>query len=274
MWEHPSTSSSDGLPAPEPAAGGSKARRRFRRASIVLVFGAVLVAVAAFLHRSSGEGEEPRADAPPPADLRRDAAASLLSGKFFYVVLDPEARSLRLMLKGAFLEEYPVEEIRVGSPRVLFRPSKGSDDWSFRVWSDGRLDPPRVQKRIEFTPPDSALALDSLQPALPIPPTAEEAYRVPPVYRIRYQEGLTLVVESSADSTGQGTFSRKEIVRSRAEERLRALRASLSNEGPRVLLRMKAENAQRFYRSLPGESFFLVTPPRPAPAEPRSSGNR
>ncbi|MBM3320009.1 MAG: hypothetical protein FJY73_04970 [Candidatus Eisenbacteria bacterium] len=178
------------------------------------------------------------------------------------------------MLKGAFLEEYLVEEIRVGSPRVLFRPSKRSDDWTVRVWTDGRLDPPRIQKRIEFTPPDSALALDSLQPALPIPPTAEEAYRVPPVYRIRYREGLTLVVESSADSTGQGTFSRTEIVRSRVEERVRALRASWSNEGPRVLLRMKAENAQRFYRSLPGESFFLVAPPRPAPAEPRSSGSR
>ncbi|MFH1679586.1 MAG: hypothetical protein ABIH26_02965 [Candidatus Eisenbacteria bacterium] len=253
-------------PDRRPAEGdGRKARRRALRALVVLAAGAILVALVSLFRESRrGSEEATEGGAPPPEDPRKTAETDLLSGKSFYLVLDPEARSVRLMLKGALLDEYPVEEIRVGAPRILFFSQESQDDWTARIWADGRLDPPRTQKRIEYTPPDSALALDSLQPALPIPPTAEEAYHVPPVYRVRFRGGLTLVVESAPDSTAQGKPSGVEVVWSRLAERARAFFDSFSGGRGRVLLCMRAEDAQRLYRSLPPGSCFLVAPRAPA----------
>jgi hypothetical protein len=216
---------------------------------------------------------EPKTSEPPPPTtaLLQELEKGLLSGENTYFILDPPGHSLRLMLKGAFLEEFPVQEVLVGRPRVAFFQAEMSSDWDVRVWTDGQLDPPRVQNRIEVTPPDSALALDSLQPALPVPPPPEEAYHVPPVYRILFPGGLTIVVESPADSTAQGVPSRSEMLRSRVVERLQEFNASIAKETVRVRLKMGSETAQRLYRSYPKTARFLVVPGFTAPEPPKLS---
>lgn len=273
MSEHPSTSSDllgpcGVAPAgaradkgrPGQGGGSGRGKRRLSRAlraiAVVAVLGALLIVVD---RRASSVSESSAPPAAPPVDFL-DAEKALASGEYFYLVLDPPGHSLRLMLKGAFLEEFPVDEVLVGTPRVFFFPSDRGSDWDLRVWAEGALDPPRQQQRIEVTPPDSALALDSLQPALPVPPPPEEAYHVPPVYRIRYAGGLTLVVESPPDSTAQGMPTGAEVFRSRAFERVQEFNASMAKENVRVRIKMRAEAAQRLYRALPADARFLVAP--------------
>jgi hypothetical protein len=228
--------------------------------------------------KPSQSAEPSRAPEPPPA--KPPAAAwdeqgeQLASAKHFYLVLDPETRVLRLMLKGAYLDEYKIESVRVGIPRVLFMPKEEKIGWDFRIWKDGQLDPPRHQVRIEVVPPKSELELDSLQPALPVPPPPEEAYHVPPIYRIRFPEGLDIIVESPPDSTAQGVPTRSEIFRTRLRERWRELRTSLAGEETLVRFNMSAEEAHRLYRALPPDTRFLVAPGFSRAEEPKPQKKR
>ena len=70
--------------------------------------------------------------------LRKDTALlrqrlELANGEKFYLALDPAASSLKLMLKGAVLQDYKVEGLEVGTPRVAFATRSLPEGWRGQI---------------------------------------------------------------------------------------------------------------------------------------------
>lgn len=227
------------------------------RARAVLRLAATAIALLALL----GAGE--------PQDAKREAErlrfeneilekkAELASGDAFYVILDPGARTLSLMLKGAVLRRLEVSGLEVGDRRVAFVPRGDALLWQGRVWSGGSLVPPREQDRVEIKAPPPGMD-EASAPEPPVPPTPEEKYPVPPRYGIRYTGGLYLEIlplGETVPSKGLGNRLQdwwddaKEAMSSEPTDRLR-LRVSL-----------KHEDSEALYRSLPPGTKLLVLPP-------------
>jgi len=99
--------------------------------------------------------------APQPAELRHLAAQNdllakelaLAKGKEFYLLADPAGKTLKLLYRGALLQQYKVDGIEVGVPQVAFRSRVEPGTWEGRVWENGALDPPRALDRIEIQAP-------------------------------------------------------------------------------------------------------------------------
>jgi hypothetical protein len=183
----------------------------------------------------------------------------LATGDQFYVVVDPNANKLVLMLHGAILRDYPIEALQVGTPRVVFRQRHLADHWQGRVWTEGALVPARDIDRIEIVPPDSSKA-DSVQTFKP-PPLPEEMYPVPARYHVRYTGGLSIEVRPhELDATSLGWSQR---VRNSVGVWYRDLRAAMA-ENPEDVLRlrivMQPEHAASFYRALPPSTRLLILP--------------
>jgi hypothetical protein len=112
------------------------------------------------------------------AQLQRDnillqRQIGLAEGKDFYLVLDPAASDLTLMLNGAELQRYPVLGLLVGQPRVSWFSRGGARPWQDAVWAHGELDPPRLLDRlvIQAAPPRK----DAPEPETwAVPPTPEQ----------------------------------------------------------------------------------------------------
>ena len=127
---------------------------------------AIVAGVAGLVGRRRARSTRPRSQ--PSGHPRRgwrgssastascSGRSSWPSGKEFYLVLDPGASDLTLMLSGAELQRYPVIGLQVGQPRVSWITRRDPRPWQDVIWSHGELDPPRQIDRlvIQAAPPE------------------------------------------------------------------------------------------------------------------------
>jgi hypothetical protein len=193
------------------------------------------------------------------------ARVELADKEEFYLLLDLSGSNLKLMLKGAVLQNFAVQSVEVGTPRVVFVRKVRLRDWAGRVWSAGQLEPVRERERVEIiAPPPSAAEEDSsAAPAVPIPPTPEEAYKVPPLYHVRFADGLSLEIRhhtpqgapqakaSQGEPSALASWWRdaRSVLRARTRDRVR------------LLLVLSSGDAASLYRSLPPDIKLLILPP-------------
>jgi hypothetical protein len=208
------------------------AARALAGAAVVLTLAAPRTPSRAQEAAPAGDRARAAAIAARNESLRREI--ELAEGDAFYLLLDPEPPTLRLMYRGAPLRETPIVAAELGEPRAR----RGGDGEVavdlYAVWSGGTLEPPRVDVREHVVPPpvagqdppvdgtaagggaeqgefiDSAEAGDQDAEAAPveeeveIPKTPEELYPVPPSYEIRFQEGLTIEVVRTPEEAAAG----------------------------------------------------------------------
>lgn len=189
----------------------------------------------------------------------------LARGKDFYVLFDRPRSRLVLMLRAAVLHEWPVRGVEVGIPRVAFLSREVRAEWQGRIWSGGRLDPPREKERMVIeAPPPREDAAEQSEPAVPIPPTPEELYPVPARYHVRYEGGLSLEIRVSPTPSGErgpGFWSRLRARLAQWWSDLRAVVRVRPLDTVRVRLILAPEDAASLYRALPPDTKLLVIPP-------------
>jgi hypothetical protein len=187
----------------------------------------------------------------------------LSRGDAFYMVLDPNAMRLKLYLRGAVLQDYKVEGLEVGEPRVAFVSRGLPEEWEGRIWTAGRLDPPREQERVEMVaPPPSAEETEETAPAPPIPRTPEEAYPVPTRYHIRYVGGLALEVSpGTVVGEPKGFWSGLGHAWRAWWADVRAAASREPKDTVRLRMTLRTEDAKSLYRALPPDTKLLVVPP-------------
>jgi len=186
------------------------------------------------------------------ADL--EALVELASGQAFYLVLDPAGPDLTLMLRGAVLRRFPVQSLSVGLPRVAWFRRHDPRPWRGVIWDGGRLDPPRNAERVEVTAPPPGDG----PPAIPIPPTPEEAYPAPLRYHIGFGGGPAIEICPRAADGSASRWSRVAAWwRARWRDTVAAL-TSFSDDVVRLRLVLAPEDADSLYRSLPPDTRLLV----------------
>jgi hypothetical protein len=255
------------------------------RASVRAVLAAMVLGTMGL---SGGACSHDEAAGMPPdpgnrlAQLQRDNSLlqrqiELAEGKDFYLVLNPAASDLTLMLNGAELQRYPVLGLIVGQPRVSWFSRRDARPWQEVVWAHGELDPPRLLDRlvIQAAPPSK----DAPEPeAAAVPPTPEEKYPVPSRYQVRFEEGRSIEVRPMDADSQAGRLAR-----------LRAwwsakwndeIAAMFHRDRDRVRLRivLNPKDAASLYRSLPPAVRLVilskdraVVPPRVSPNSQRRS---
>jgi hypothetical protein len=229
-----------------------------------------LLVVAALASLTAGAALLPAADEDPRREAARLARENellrqrieLASGKAFYLLLDLEAERLRLMLHGAVLQDYPVLGLEVGYPRVFFRVAGSDEDWQGRIWSAGRLVPPRERERVEIIapPPRPEGAAEEDLPPPTIPPLPEEAYPVPRRYHVRYEGNLSLEIRGPGTDEPQGTAWRVLTGIAHWWDDLRAALSPSGRDATRLRLLLRAKDAESLYRALPPDTKLLVLP--------------
>jgi hypothetical protein len=187
----------------------------------------------------------------------------LSRGDAFYMVLDPNAMRLKLFLRGAVLQDFRVTGLEVGEPRVAFVSRGLPKDWEGRIWTDGKLDPPREQERVEMiAPPPSTDENEENEPAPPVPPTPEEAYPVPTRYHIRYTGGLALEVSpGSAGVETKGWWAGIANAWGSWWADVKAVARKEPKDALRLRMTLKTEDANSLYRALPPDTKLLIVPP-------------
>jgi len=181
----------------------------------------------------------------------------LAAGKEFYLVLDPAAARLTLMLKGATLQHFAVRGLQVGHPRVAWKGSRDPRHVQSAVWSGGELDPPRMIDRlvVEAAPPGKA-ADEEAAPV--IPPTPEELYPVPSRFHVRFADGLSMEVRPREGDASVGWWPR---FRAATAEKWHDAASAIGRgdrDAIRIRLVMDPKDAQSLYRSLPPAVRLLV----------------
>lgn len=187
--------------------------------------------------------------------------AQLATSDFFYLLLEPNAGRLKLMLKNALLQDYHVLGLEIGGPRVLWKSRPFPKDWQEKVWEKGNLDPARPSDRLEMVVEiGDTLGADSLSKSFGVPKTPEEKYPVPSRYHVRYEGGLSLEVRlpSTADSLGLHTSMQQKLGRWWSDVK-DALEPS---KGDRIRLRIVLDeaDAKSLYRAMPPDTKLLVVP--------------
>ncbi|MEZ4650227.1 MAG: hypothetical protein R3E97_15880 [Candidatus Eisenbacteria bacterium] len=232
-------------------------RRKVPVASLVIaLFVVALLNVSLFgCGREEGGGERAGARDGAAGDPNEvgvvaalEAEIALAEGDKYYLVLELDPRTLRLMHHGVLLHEMPVRSVAVGVPQVFFKKRSEFDGLFDRAWRAGRLDPARVRLRTELEPSDSTATEDP-----PIPPLPEELYPTPEDFTIHYP-GHFLVEVVPADSaaapdhpdlsggTGIGSF----------------FAALWKRDEWRLRLELPPEDLGQLYRSLPDSCGFLA----------------
>ena len=250
------------------------------RASRIRTFAAaaaalIVIGAAAGCQRAAAPAAaaDPRAEA---ARLQRTNAQlqkqiELAAGKEFYLVLDPAASGLTLMLKGAPLQRFTVRGLQVGHPRVAWMSARDPRHVQSVIWSGGELDPPRAIDRLVIQSAEPGKeATESTPP--PIPPTPEELYPVPSRYHVRFADGLSVeILPREADaSVGRWAHTRAAMAE-QWRDIFSALRRS-DRDAIRLRITLDPNDAQSFYRSLPPAVRLIVLdgevePVQPAPGE-------
>jgi len=229
--------------------------------------------------------------APAPADdvrsqiARLQKSTSLLqrqidlaNGKEFYLVLDPAAGDITLMLKGAELQRYQVLGLKVGQPRVTWMTRPDPRPWQDVVWAHGELDPPRQIDRlvIQAAPPGKD---DTEDAAAQVPPTPEEMYPVPSRYHVRFDDGLSIEIRPLDTDTDAGRWARLRAWFSAKWHDAKDAAFDRERDAVRLRIALDPKDAASLYRSLPpavrliilSGSHKTVTPAEPATAPKPSS---
>lgn len=198
------------------------------------------------------------------ARLQRDnillkQQAELAQGKEFYLVLDPRARTLTLMLRGATLQVWKLDGIEMGAPRVAYVRRSVPDDWEGRIWTAGALDPERKIDRYELQAPPPTP--EGVEQEVPIPPTPEEKYPVPPRYHIRFSGGLSIEVIPPGQKEDLGFFARTGRRLALWWHDATEATSSEPTDWIRLRLVLAAKDADSLYRSLPPNTKLLIVPP-------------
>ena len=190
----------------------------------------------------------------------------LAAGKDFYLVLDPSAGSMTLMLKGARLQQFSVRGLQVGHPRVSWVDSRDPRHVEDVVWARGELDPPRLLDRlvIQAAPPakeGTGQAGKEAEPAAPpIPPTPEELYPVPSRYHIRFADGLSVEVRPRESDKTVGRWSRLRASSAEKWHDIWSAVRSRRRDAIRLRIALDPKDAQSLYRSLPPSVRLIVIP--------------
>jgi hypothetical protein len=205
----------------------------------------------------------------------------LAGGKEFYLVLDPGAADLTLMLKGAELQRFPVIGLQVGQPRVSWLMRRDPRPWQEAVWAHGELDPPRQIDRlvIQAAPPGK----DAAEPEAPaVPLTPEEMYPVPSRYHVRFDDGRSIEVRPLDADQQAGRLARFRAWWGAKWHDSVAAAFGTDRDAVRLRIALSPTDAASLYRSLPPAVRLIVLsqdrpakptkaprptlPPAPAPA--------
>lgn len=223
----------------------------------------VMTAALPLLAACSGGRAQPDASGPMDELARTQQRVELLSrqvelaeGKDFYLVLDPAGRSLALMLRGATLQRVPVLGVRVGFPRVSWFNRPSAVEWQGVAWSNGELDPPRPLDRVVLTPDPAKKGEETDTP--PIPPTAEELYRIPTRYRIRFADGLSVEIRPLEADEAAGRFARVRAWWNAKWGDVAAAFGSSERDAVRLRVTLNPADAGSLYRALPPAVRLLV----------------
>jgi len=236
----------------------SDSGRRTGRGSPAVAACLVACAAAALAAPARQDGPDPAAEVARLAteNAGLEALVTLASGKEFYLVLDPAAPDLRLMLRGAELQRFPVQALSVGVPRVAWLRRRESRPWQGVIWEGGRLDPPREADRVELTAPPPGTT--DTPPAVPIPPTPEEAFPVPPRYHIWFGGGPAIEIRPREADASASRWSRVAVWwHARWRDTVAALTSS-PDDRVRLRVVLAPEDADSLYRSLPPDTKLLV----------------
>ena len=187
----------------------------------------------------------------------------LAGGKEFYLVLDPAASELALMLRGAELRRFPVLGLQVGYPRVSWFGRREERVWQGVIWSDGELDPPRPIDRVVINAEERPKGEEEPAPP-PIPPTAEEMYKVPPKFLVRFSDGLSIEVRPQEGDAGAGRLARLGTWWNAKWSNVAAAVSSSRRDAMRVRIVLNRKDAESLYRSLPPSVRLLVLSGEPA----------
>jgi hypothetical protein len=189
---------------------------------------------------------------------------ALADGKEFYLVLDPGASRLTLMLSGAELQRYPVAALQVGRPRVAWFTRRDPRPWEDVVWSHGELDPPRQIDRLVIQAPPPGQ--DAAEPeAPPVPPTPEEMYPVPSRYQVRFDEGRSIEVRPLDADRQAGRLARLRASLGAGWHDALAAAFGSDRDGVRLRIVLDPKDAASLYRSLPPAVRLIISSPgRPA----------
>ncbi len=233
---------------------------------------AVRAALGALALAATAVSAAPPKAAPGPAPSRDEVAraerqglllkqqAELSQGKNFYLILDPRQRTLTLFLRGATLQTWKLAGLEVGAPRIAFVSRGLPEDWEGRIWSNGSLDPERKIDRYELQAPPPTE--EGTEQEIPIPPTPEEKYPVPPRYHIRFDGGLSIEVIPPGPQEAMGFFARLAARLTLWWHDAKQAMSSSPEDRIRLRLVLSAKDADSVYRCLPPETKLLVVPPQ------------
>jgi hypothetical protein len=184
----------------------------------------------------------------------------LAKAKEFYLLLDPQAKTLTLMYHAALLQQYKVEGLEIGVPRVVYRPRTDVSHWEGRVWDKGALDPARELDRVEMQAPPPTKEGTEIE--VQVPQTPEEKYPVPPRYHIRFSGGLSIEVRPPGSDADLGFWAR--VARGFRSWWSDAKAASSSEPTDTIRLHvvLSKKDAESLYRALPPDTRLLVLPPK------------
>ena len=188
------------------------------------------------------------------ARLRRQL--DLATGDTFYYTLDPVRRVLRFMYQGNVLFERNLLDVEVGTRRGFFGKGAAPKDWAERVWSSGDLEPPRESTQLELDA--SSQNYKTQRDEFLVPPTPEEAYPAPDVWRIRYAGGMAVEVHGLADTTRTRPGFFKNLGQ-QFQDSMKTL-VSTNSDAVRIRLYLPRPQSDMLYRSVPPETRFTILP--------------
>jgi hypothetical protein len=184
----------------------------------------------------------------------------LAKAKEFYLVLDPQAQTLTLMFRAALLQQYRVEALEVGVPRVVYKTRTDVSRWEGRIWEKGTLDPARELDRVEMQAPPPTV--EGTEVEVKVPQTPEEKYPVPPRYHIRFAGGLSIEVRPPDTDSNRGFWARLSAGLRTWWSDAKAASRSEPTDTVRLHVVLSKKDAESLYRALPPDTKLLALPPR------------
>lgn len=227
--------------------------------------GVLAASCLALLVAGCGGGPRNESDARPRGEVARLAQRTaelerlleLAGGKDFYLLLDPAAPDLALMLKGAELRRFPVRGLQAGYPRVLWVSRRHAEEWQGVVWTAGELDPPRPTDRLVINAEAPGTGEKEPEPP-PVPKTAEELYPVPVRYHVRFAGGLSVEIRPREADTDAGRLGRLRTWWSTKWGDVAAALGSRRQDVVRLRVVLDPKDAESLYRALPPAVRLLV----------------
>lgn len=203
-------------------------------------------------------GDAPPAPSPVPAN-GAPASTALFGGRTgpdrtraavsntFYLELALGARELRICHSGVALGTYPMTNLTVAYPRILFIARSNVGEWVDDIWKDARLDPEKVVQRVKIVPGDTATIPTPDKPGV-VPPTMEELTPVPQDFAIRCSDGRAIFIHLEGQIPG--AVRQEGVKASRWDDFLEAL-GFRESEALRLQATLSAADGAAFYRSFP-----------------------